>query len=64
MITIKISKNTRKLVFGLLAVSIFTLGSYAGVMAYSGTVFGRKEGYGYFKNQKVSGSSSSKGYVI
>ncbi len=49
---------------GLISTIVFSLGIFVGVEAYSGTVFGRKEGYGYFKDKKVSGSSGSDGYVL
>lgn len=51
-------------IFAIIGSIVFSLGAYIGVEAYSGTVYGRKQGYGYFKNVYQKGSSGSGGYVI
>lgn len=59
-----IKKSTISFLVVFVLSAVFVAGTYLGAQAYSGTVFGRKQGYGYFYNKKVSGSSSSSGYVI
>ncbi len=45
------SKLFKKISVSLLAGVVFALGSYAGVQAYNGTVYGRAEWRGYFSNK-------------
>lgn len=55
-------KILSSLVLIVIFAAVFAAGAYIGVNAYSGTVFGRKQGYGYFENEKHGADGN--GYVL
>jgi hypothetical protein len=60
---IRINKKIiSRLMLVIIFATVFAAGTYVGVKAYSGTFFGRKQGYGYFENEKYKADGN--GYVL
>ncbi|MFZ2125161.1 MAG: hypothetical protein WA087_01560, partial [Candidatus Saccharimonadales bacterium] len=55
-------KIVSSLLLIIIFAAVFAAGTYIGVQAYSGTYFGRKQGYGYFENEKHKADGN--GYVL